>query len=83
MLRLIFLLLGVYFVFKLVIRPWLFNVTMRKAQNLGRATTNPNIPEVLAPCPVCGTYFQESRGTSVGNAIVCSPKCVGLYKETK
>lgn len=83
MLRLILLLLGVYFVFKLVIRPWLFNTTLRKSQNLGRGATNQNLPEVLIHCPVCGTYFQESRGAAVAGSVVCSVNCVEPYKESK
>ena len=66
----IFLLLAVYFIFKLFLAP-------RKVSSgyKGPGAKDGHLPEVLVSCRVCGTFFQGSHGVMVGGQVVCSSNC--------
>lgn len=75
MLRLILLLIVLYFVLKVVRR--LFSVGPKENRRAVPDDPHKSLsqPEVLVCCPVCGTFFQSSRGVQTGDRVLCSPKC--------
>lgn len=76
MLRLIFLLIAVYFALKLVGKVLLAGAqerwrTFHKTTQRGDGTQ----PTVLTSCPACGTYFQETQGVHGRGGVYCSAAC--------
>lgn len=79
MLRLIFLLIVFYVVFKLLKHLLL---TLLRAP-----TRRPEVPESqkasptqLVSCSVCGTFFQERQGVKSGGQTFCSENCAHKNK---
>lgn len=75
MLRLIFLLIALYFVFKLFLAPRKLSGENRANVARNKNSRENQMPEVLVSCPVCGTFFQKSRALTAHGQMVCSPKC--------
>lgn len=75
MLRLIFLLIALYFVFKLFLSFKGLGQQKRSRLSGKDPSEKDQTPEMLVSCPVCGTFFQDAQGVMAGGKVVCGTKC--------